>query len=76
MPETFMCLDSYLNMEMQRKPLSRSAQIQDGAMRRVLNIGVPQPHEGIGNALRSTFRAGRESVPDDMLDLLAKLDRH
>ena len=63
-------------MEMQRKPLSRSARIQDGAIRRVLKIGVPQPYEGIGNALRSTFRAGSGAVPDDMLDLLEKLDRH
>ncbi|WP_150290824.1 hypothetical protein [Sphingobium estronivorans] len=63
-------------MEMQRKPLGRSAKIQEGAIRRVLTIGVPQPYEGIGNALRSTFRAGRESVPDDMLELLAKLERH
>ncbi|WP_192665710.1 hypothetical protein [Sphingobium sp. OAE613] len=63
-------------MEMQRKPLSRSAKVQDGAIRRVLTIGMPQPYEGVGNALRSTFRAGRDSVPDDMLDLLAKLDRH
>lgn len=61
---------------MQRKPLGRSEQIRESAMRRVLNIGVPQPYEGIGNALRSTFRAGRDTVPDDMLDLLAKLDRH
>nr|WP_240334216.1 hypothetical protein [Sphingobium estronivorans] len=61
---------------MQRKPLGRSAKIQEGAIRRVLTIGVPQPYEGIGNALRSTFRAGRESVPDDMLELLAKLERH
>jgi hypothetical protein len=63
-------------MEMQRKPLGRSEQIRESAMRRVLNIGVPQPYEGIGNALRSTFRAGRDTVPDDMLDLLDKLDRH
>lgn len=61
---------------MQRKPFSRSAKVQDGAIRPVLTIGMPQPYEGIGNALRTTFRAGRESVPDDMLDLLAKLDRH
>jgi len=61
---------------MQRKPLGRSEQIRESAMRRVLNIGVPQPYEGIGNALRSTFRAGRDTVPDDMLDLLDKLDRH
>lgn len=63
-------------MEMQRKPFSRSARVHDGAIRRVLNIGVPQPYEGIGNALRSTFRAGGGTVPDDMLDLLAKLDEH
>ncbi|WP_176591564.1 hypothetical protein [Sphingobium sp. EM0848] len=63
-------------MEMQRKPLSPSTKIQGGAIRRVLTVGVPQPYEGIGNALRSTFRTGRDSLPDDMLDLLAKLDRH
>lgn len=61
---------------MQRKSLNRSTKVQEGAIRRVLTIGVPQPYEGVGNALRTTFRAGRESVPDDMLDLLAKLDRH
>ena len=62
-------------MEMQRKPLSRSVRIQEGAIRGVLNVGVPQPYEGVGNALRSTFRASGGAVPDDMLDLLAKLDR-
>ncbi|EQB09196.1 hypothetical protein L288_06675 [Sphingobium quisquiliarum P25] len=41
-----------------------------------MTIGLPQPHEGIGNALRSTFRARRESLPDDMMDLLRKLDHH
>ena len=68
--------DGYLTMEMQRKPLDRSARIQDGAIRRVLNIGMPQPYEGIGNALRSTFRAGGSTLPDDMLDLLEKIDGH
>ncbi|WP_022681327.1 hypothetical protein [Sphingobium bisphenolivorans] len=63
-------------MEMQRKPMVRTAKASEGAIRRVLTIGLPQPYEGIGNALRSTFRAGRESLPEDMVDLLAELDRH
>ena len=75
-PETFARLNSYLEMEMQHKHIGRSAKVREGAIRRVLTIGTPQPYEGVGNALRSTFRAGRETVPDDMLDLLAKLDRH
>ena len=75
-PETFARLGSYLIMEMQRKPFGRSARIQEGAIRRVLNVGVPQPYEGVGNALRSTFRASSGTVPEDMLDLLAKLDQH
>ena len=59
---------------MQRKAISRSAQLQEGAIRRVLTIGMPQPYEGVGKALRSTFRPGREAIPDDMLDMLAQLD--
>lgn len=65
-----------MNMEMQRKTMSRSGNMRAGADRSFLTVGVPQPYEGIGNALRSTFRAGRDSLPSDMLDLLDKLDRH
>lgn len=63
-------------MEMQRKSVMRSAERRDASPRRYLTVGLPQPYEGVGNALRSTFRAGRDSLPDDMLDLLDKLDRH
>jgi hypothetical protein len=65
-----------MNMEMQRKTMSRSGNMRASADRSFLTVGVPQPYEGIGNALRSTFRAGRDSLPSDMLDLLDKLDRH
>lgn len=58
---------------MQRKSIGRS--VRDGS-RRLLTVSLPQPHEGVGNALRSTFRASRDSLPDDMIDLLDKLDRH
>jgi hypothetical protein len=61
-------------MEMQRKSVGRSVDRRDGAHRRLLTVGLPQPYEGVGNALRSTFRAGRDSLPDDMLDLLNQLD--
>lgn len=63
-------------MEMQRKPVGQPIRERDESIRRILTIGMPQPYEGVGNALRSTFRAGRDSMPDDMLDLLARLDRH
>lgn len=63
-------------MEMQRKSLGKARQSRDGSPARIVTVGLPQPYEGIGNALRTTFRAGRESLPDDMMDLLSRLDRH
>jgi hypothetical protein len=65
-----------MNMEMQRKSAGRPGNGRASADRSFMTVGVPQPYEGVGNALRSTFRAGRESLPSDMLDLLDKLDRH
>ena len=63
-------------MEMQRKSFKAASQGPGGSRRAVVTVGLPQPHEGIGNALRSTFRARRDSLPDDMMELLKKLDRH
>lgn len=63
-------------MEMQRKYLSQAAKGSDKRRPGVLNVTPPAPHEGIGRALRSTFRAGQEKLPDDMMDLLRKLGRH
>ena len=63
-------------MEMHRKTGSARAQGRDEAHRSVLTVGLPQPYEGVGNALRSTFRARRDGLPDDMMELLDKLDRH
>lgn len=60
---------------MQRKSIGRAAQGRDGAHRGVLNVGLPQPYEGVGNALRSTFRARCDSLPGDMVELLEQLDR-
>jgi hypothetical protein len=37
-------------------------------------IAKPARHEGIGNALRSAFDAGNWGLPDDMRQLLARLD--
>jgi hypothetical protein len=62
-------------MEMQRKPFGRTASGRDGGSR-VMTVRVPAPYEGVGNALRSTYAPGRDSLPDDMMLLLAKLDRH
>lgn len=75
MPETFAPHGRSGNMEMQRKPLGRSAMARDGNGR-LMTVRVPAPYEGVGNALRSTYAPGRESLPDDMMALLAKLDMH
>ncbi len=63
-------------MEMQRKPLGRSAPGRDSGGGRVVNVALPLPYEGVGKALRSSFSAQRDTLPDDMLALLAKLDQH
>lgn len=63
-------------MEMQRKLVSSSGEGQDSDDRHFLTVGAPQPYEGVGNALRSTFRAKRDTLPTDMLDLLEQIDRH
>ncbi|MES2172797.1 MAG: hypothetical protein V4523_02505 [Pseudomonadota bacterium] len=41
-----------------------------------MTVALPEPYEGVGNALRATYAPGRDGVPDDMMALLAKLDRH
>ena len=56
--------------------MSRSGNGRKTTDRKFLTVGVPQPYEGIGNALQATFRAKRDSLPSDMMDLLKKLDRH
>lgn len=63
-------------MEMQRKPFGRSANGRDTGNARIVNIALPNPYEGVGNALRSTFAPGRDALPDDMIALLSKLDAH
>lgn len=63
-------------MESQRKPFGRSATVGDGSGTPVLNIGLPKPYEGVGNALRATYVPGDDGTPSDMIALLAKLDRH
>lgn len=46
-----------------------------GKADRFMNVGLPLPHEGVGKALRSIFQPSRQGTPQDMLDLLRKLDR-
>lgn len=41
-----------------------------------MTVGVPTPGDGIGRALRSAYRPKANDLPDDMLALLEKLDRH
>lgn len=61
---------------MHRKLIGRSATARDGDNGRVVTVALPTPYEGVGNALRSTFSDKRDSLPDDMLSLLARLDRY
>ena len=61
---------------MPRKSLRGSAEEVNSSGRSVMTVGLPQPYEGVGNALRATFAARRDNVPDDMMDLLRKLDCH
>ncbi|WHO41115.1 hypothetical protein PMI04_006420 [Sphingobium sp. AP49] len=63
-------------MEIQRKPLGRSAPGRDSGAGRVVTVGLPLPYEGVGKALRASFATQREGLPDDMLALLAKIDQH
>jgi hypothetical protein len=60
-------------MDMQRKYTGRRPKGCEG---RVMTVAPPSPYEGVGNALRATFRPVRNDLPDDMLDLLARLDMH
>lgn len=75
MPETFGRHDRFGFMEMQRKPFGRTAAGQHGEKGHVVTIAPPPPYEGVGNALRSTYAPQRDALPDDMMQLLAKLDR-
>ncbi len=60
---------------MPRKSLRGSAEEVNASGRSVMTVGLPQPYEGVGNALRATFTARNNKIPDDMMDLLRKLDR-
>lgn len=63
-------------MDIQRKAFGRSAPGRESGSGPVVTVALPQPYEGIGDALRATYAPGRDGVPDDMHALLAKLDRH
>ncbi|MCP1471166.1 hypothetical protein J3E64_002870 [Sphingobium sp. OAS761] len=63
------------DMEMQRKWTGRSARSMDSRRPSIVHVGLPMPYEGVGNALRSTFAPAKDALPEDMLDLLSKLDR-
>lgn len=60
---------------MQHKSSGRSAPGRKSGDGRVVTVALPQPYEGVGNALRSTYAPPREGLPDDMAALLARLDR-
>lgn len=50
--------------------------MEDNSSGRFTTVALPLPHEGIGKALRASFRPTQADLPNDMLDLLALLDRH
>lgn len=62
-------------MDIQRKLGGRSAHGRDNGARHVLTVDLPLPYDGIGNALRASYRPAQVDIPPDMLDLLGKLDR-
>jgi len=43
---------------------------------RFVTVSRPQQSEGIGRALQRVYCADKGHLPEDMLDLLGKLDRH
>lgn len=63
-------------MEMQRKWQIEAASGGTDHARVMTSVDLPVPYEGVGKALRKSFSATRRDVPDDMLALLAELDRH
>jgi hypothetical protein len=74
--QKLLCAPSVLNvMDMQRKLGGQSAPGGDGGARRVVTVDLPLPYEGIGNALRASYRPIRSDLPSEMLDLLKQLDR-
>ncbi|WP_066521024.1 NepR family anti-sigma factor [Sphingobium cloacae] len=63
-------------MDMHRKTAGRTVTDLDARCGRIVTVAPPSPGEGIGRALHSAYRSiVREGVPDDMMALLAKLDR-
>lgn len=63
-----------MGMDMQRKSDGRSAMGRDGAIGQLVTVSLPLPYEGIGNALRASYRPLRSDLPTDMIALLGKLD--
>jgi hypothetical protein len=64
-------------MDLHRKATGRSAKDLTQGRGGMVTIGLPSPDEGIGRALRSVYcPVMQDGLPDDMLALLAQLDRH
>lgn len=61
---------------MQRKYSGRSAPGRADGKGSFVTVATPTPYDGLGNALRMTYAPGRDGLPEDMMALLAKLDRH
>ena len=60
---------------MHRKADGRPAQ-GPGRGTEIVTIALPSPGEGVSRALRNAYRLASDALPDDMLALLAKLDKH
>lgn len=63
-------------MDVQHKAMRQMRSERESATGHVVTVAIPEPYEGIGNALRATYAPGRDGVPDDMMALLAKLELH
>jgi hypothetical protein len=72
-PETFV---AWLRSLIMARPIG-TAQGEERGMQtaRYVSVQLPPAHEGVGRALRVAYLAKGGNLPDDMAELLARLDR-
>jgi hypothetical protein len=74
MPETFGVISRSENMDMCKQERLQGG-TGSGGSRRVVSVGLPDPHAGVVNALRASFDIVGPDMPADIMALLRKLDR-
>lgn len=63
------------NMDFIRTNDHRTGRDAGGIVRQIVDVAIPAPYEGVGNALRRGLGTVRPDLPCDMVDLLRQLDR-